>query len=98
MRTLLIAAVFAALFLPETAAGQAVWTDRAHVVKQLAHAYSEAPRALGITAAGGVLELFTSGAGETWTVIVTLPNGMSRIVATGEHWIILKPDSKGPKT
>ena len=64
-----------------------LWTDRAVVVEQLAKTYAEAPRALGITADGAVLELFTAGDGETWTIVVTLPNGMSQIVATGEHWI-----------
>jgi len=64
-----------------------LWADRAFVVDQLAKIYAEAPRALGITSDGAVLELFTAGDGETWTIVVTLPNGMSRIVATGEHWM-----------
>ena len=64
-----------------------LWNDRTVVVEQLAKSYAEAPRALGITADGAVLELFTAGEGETWTIVVTLPNGMSRIVATGENWM-----------
>ena len=64
-----------------------LWTDRNVVVDQLAKSYAETPRALGITADGAVLELFTAGDGETWTIVVTLPNGMSRIVATGENWM-----------
>jgi hypothetical protein len=64
-----------------------LWADRAVVVEQLAKVYAEAPRALGITADGAVLELFTADDGETWTIVVTLPNGMSQIVATGENWM-----------
>jgi len=64
-----------------------LWADRNIVVDQLAKAYAEAPRALGITSDGAVLELFTAGDGKTWTIVVTLPNGMSRIVATGHNWM-----------
>lgn len=72
-----------------------LWTDRNAVVKALASTYAEAPRALGITADGAVLELFTTGDGETWTIMVTLPNGMSRVIATGEHWMVLPVLAKG---
>ena len=72
-----------------------LWTDRDVVVEQLAKLYAEAPRALGITADGAVLELFTANDGETWTIVVTLPNGMSQIVATGEHWITRPMLAKG---
>ena len=64
-----------------------IWNDRKVVVEALAETYAEQPRALGITADGAVLELFTAGEGETWTITVTLPNGQSRIIATGEHWL-----------
>ena len=72
-----------------------LWADRDMVVDQLAKTYAEAPRALGITSEGAVLELFTAGDGKTWTIVVTLPNGMSRIVATGEHWIVRPLLAKG---
>ena len=63
-----------------------LWADRHMVVDQLAKSYA-APRALGITSEGAVLELFTAGDGDTWTIVVTLPSGMSRIVATGQNWM-----------
>jgi hypothetical protein len=72
-----------------------LWVDRAVVVDQLAKSYAEAPRALGITADGAVLELFMANDGETWTIMVTLPNGMSQVVATGKHWIVLPLLAKG---
>ena len=64
-----------------------LWADRDMVVDQLAKSYAEAPRALGITSDGAVLELFTAGDGDTWTIVVTLPTGMSRIVAAGQNWM-----------
>ena len=72
-----------------------LWTDRNAVVEALASTYAEAPRALGITGDGAVLELFTTSDGETWTIMVTLPNGMSRVIATGEYWMVLPVLAKG---
>ena len=72
-----------------------LWIDREMVVERLAKSYDEAPRALGVTSDGAVLELFTAHDGETWTIVVTLPNGKSRVVATGEHWIVRPMLAKG---
>lgn len=72
-----------------------LWNDRKVVVEALAETYAEAPRALGITADGAVLELFTTGDGETWTIVITFPNGKSRIIATGEYWITRPLLAKG---
>ena len=68
-------------------AAQEIWFDRAKVVAQLAARYDEAPIALGLTSDGAVLELFTAPDGSSWTIVVTLPNGLSRVIATGESWI-----------
>jgi len=85
-----VAAASAIIFGAAAAAGpafaQAIWTDRTVIVKELSSGYSENPAALGLTSDGSVLELFASSEGESWTLVVTLPNGMSRVVATGESW------------
>ena len=62
------------------------WAPREYVVERLEAEYQEVREALGVTNTGAVVELFTSKDGETWTIIVTLPNGMSRMVAAGEAW------------
>ena len=72
-----------------------VWNERAVVVQALAEKIAEEPRALGITDNGAVLELFTGGEGDTWTIMLTLPNGKSKIVATGEHWLTRPVQTKG---
>ena len=72
-----------------------LWAERDSVVEQLAKGYGEEPRALGVTADGAVLELFTAEDGETWTITVTLPNGLSRVIATGKHWIVRPLLAKG---
>lgn len=51
--------------------------------------------ALGLTQAGGMIELFTTPAGETWTLIVTSPRGLSCLVASGQNWQDRRPKPKG---
>ncbi len=76
----------AALFAVGPAPAQTMWIDRAEVVKRLGTMYAEAPSAMGVASNGGVMELFTAPDGETWTLVLTMPNGLSRIIAAGEGW------------
>ena len=46
---------------------------------------------LGIARNGGIIELFTSKDGATWTLVLTMPNGLSRVVASGKSWMQLTP-------
>lgn len=62
---------------------------RAEIAGRLDEGWAEMPVAVGLLGDGGVLELFTSDGGETWTLVMTAPNGSSRIVAAGEAWISL---------
>ncbi len=74
---------------------QSIWLERTVVVEQLAEHYTEIPTDLGLTSDGAVMELFTTPDGATWTMVLTLPNGMSRVIATGESWIRRAPPLKG---
>ena len=69
------------------AEAQSVAAPRAEIVKQLGDAYAEAPVAIGLTQNGSVIELFTTGDGSTWTIVITSPDGLSRVVASGESWM-----------
>ena len=60
---------------------------RAEVVEQLDAQYAEAQAAVGVTNEGGVIEVFTTKDGSTWTLVLTKPDGISRVVAAGETWI-----------
>ncbi len=64
-----------------------MWIDRSEAVDRLAGQYSEAPVAMGLSSTGGVIELFTSADGATWTLVLTMPSGLSRLVAHGEGWV-----------
>lgn len=59
---------------------------RAKVLNHLSANYSEAPVAIGLAENGGVIELLTSGQGSTWTIIITMPDGTSCMLAAGEDW------------
>ncbi len=73
---------------------------RVKVLGHLAKKYGEAPVAIGVTNKGGLVEVLTSVGGDTWTLIVTTPQGISCLVAAGEGWRTKdRDDSKfGPET
>jgi len=72
-------------------------STRANVIKHLANKYSESPVAVGLAENGGVIEVLTSSKGGTWTIIITMPDGTSCMVAAGEAWEQLpKVAAKGP--
>jgi hypothetical protein len=74
-----------ALLVTEAAA-QSACNQREDVIGHLAKKYGEAPVALGVTNKGGLVEVLTTGDGNTWTIIVSQPNGTSCMVAAGEGW------------
>ncbi len=56
------------------------------IVAQLAGQYQERPVAIGISDNGRLLQVLSSADGATWTVIVTTPQGISCVLATGQSW------------
>ncbi len=68
------------------AAAQSACSPRTEVVGHLAKKYGEAPVAIGVTNKGGLVEVLTTGDGNTWTIIVSMPNGTACMVAAGEGW------------
>jgi hypothetical protein len=61
--------------------------ERDKLVEALDGKYSEKPIAAGLDNAGKLLEVFATGDGATWTMIMTAPGGKSCIVAAGEKWL-----------
>lgn len=79
------AALLTAISLP-AAAQQLACAKRSEVLKHLAAKYTEAPVAIGLANNGGVLEVLSSNTGSSWTIIITMPEGPTCLVAAGEHW------------
>ncbi len=69
-----------------TATAQSVCMTHAEVEKQLGTNYAETAVALGLASNGSVFEVFSTVDGTSWTMVVTLPNGKSCLLATGEAW------------
>jgi hypothetical protein len=53
---------------------------------QLSEKYAEVPVALGVANNGGVMEVLSSPNGTTWTIVLTMPNGQSCMIAAGDDW------------
>ena len=92
----LTVAILAAAILwgPSGASAQSLGTPRelstrAEIVDFLGQTYDEAPVAGGIASNGSVLEVFTSPDGNSWTIILTSPDGTSHVMAAGETWLEL---------
>lgn len=60
-------------------------TKRTAMIDALARKYHEERRGIGIASRAGVMEFYVSASG-TWTVLMTMPNGMSCILAAGRDW------------
>lgn len=83
------------------AAAQAVCMTHAEAEKQLVTRYAESPVALGLASNGSVYEVFSKADGTSWTMVVTLPNGTSCLLAAGEAWESVPRNAKvavGPQT
>lgn len=68
------------------AAQQPACTKRADVISHLGKKYKEVPSSIGLANNGGVIEVLSSKKGSTWTIIITMPNGTSCMIAAGENW------------
>ena len=84
LRRIILASVVAGT-LASPATAQMVCSERDKFLKHLGEGYSEAPVAMGLASNGTVLEVLASTKG-TWTIILTKPNGLSCVVASGEAW------------
>lgn len=67
------------------------------VLEVLAEKYSEAPVAVGVANNGGLVEVLTTGDGNTWSIIITSPQGLSCLVAAGEGWKVIEQMALDPE-
>ncbi len=71
--------------------------SRDKVLELLSETYSEAPVAIGVTNNGGLVEVLSTGDGNTWSMIITSPQGISCLVAAGEGWRLIEQIAMGPE-
>lgn len=65
------------------------------VVATLAGQYGETRRGMGLAANNSLVEVFASDTSGSWTIIVTLPDGLTCLVASGQSYEALR-DSQTP--
>lgn len=83
-------------FSPRPPAGP-VCDERGLVLELLAEKWGEVPAAIGLANGGGLVEVLVSNGGDTWSLIVTTPDGTSCLVATGQAWRPVPRRRAGPE-
>lgn len=84
--------------LPLSAAEPASCAARERVLSHLQQTYREEPASMGLANNGGVIEVLRSQDRASFTIIITMPNGMSCMIAAGESWEDLpKALARGPR-
>ena len=86
-----IAAIVVATLIPLVPAahgetGAPVCAERMLLISQLEKRHGEVRRSVGLQQDTGVIETFANAETGTWTIIITLPTGLSCLVAVGENW------------
>jgi len=84
-KVLVAAAVLTSLAGSATA--QTACGDRDKIVGQLQAKYQESHRASGLETDTKMVEIWTSEASGTWTILVTQANGQTCVAAAGKNWL-----------
>jgi hypothetical protein len=60
--------------------------QREQIVQALATKYGETRRSVGMSGTNQMMELFAADESRTWTILVTMPDGRSCLVASGSNF------------
>ena len=60
--------------------------NRDMVIDRLSTKYGESRQSIGLAPQGRVVEVFASDETGTWTITVTMPNGVTCLVASGQSF------------
>jgi len=82
---MLVAAASLVAPLSASAQGQNCGT-RDLVVERLTSKYGESRQSIGMAPKGRVVEVFASHETGTWTITITMPNGITCLVASGQSY------------
>ena len=91
-------AVFlAGVVMPGIVFGQPLCGDHDEIVAALAVGYEESRIGIGLSNAGGMIEVYTSPRG-TWTMLLTTPDGQTCMIGAGDNWDGIAPPIEGTDT
>ncbi len=72
--------------LPALGQGLGPCMARGDFLRQLGARYGETTVARGLTGDGRVIEVIAAADGATWSIVLTMPSGLSCGVYAGEAW------------
>jgi len=72
--------------LPAAADESMACGNRDDMLGHLAGRYSEKPVAMGLATNGSMVEVLTSNAGKSFTIVYTTPQGLTCMMAAGHNW------------
>ncbi len=85
LSTAMFIGLTAGFVVPAHAQG-ASCADRNLIVERLSTKYGETRQSAGLNQNNGMVEVFASNDTGTWTILVTMPNGTSCLMAAGKAW------------
>lgn len=62
---------------------------REDILKRLVETFGETRRGIGIERQGAVMEIYASDQTGSWTITVTLPDGITCLVASGQAYEVM---------
>ena len=69
--------------------------QRSDVIDYLERRYKEYPFFSGVINGGGLIEIYSTVNGKTWTIMLTTPDGLSCFIAAGEAFRLIVPKNYG---
>lgn len=84
LRFAFLPAFFAICALPVFAESVRNCAHRDAILKRLSGDYGETRQSMGLGANNSVVEIFASDKTGTWTITVTMPNGTTCLIASGQ--------------
>ena len=94
MRRTTLTAVLA-IALPAAASAQPSCAPRQAVLERLSERFGESRQSIGLAAQNRIVEVHASETTGTWTITVTMPNGITCLVAAGQAYETVR-EAAGP--
>lgn len=86
MKGLLLTAIISLTGTATIAQNMQACAERDLVVERLAERYGETRQSIGLGSGGAMVEIFASEDSGSWTITVTMPNGSTCLMATGQSY------------
>ena len=84
-------------FVGDARAHNVVCIDRDTLMIHLSRDWGEAAVGQGVMADGSLAQVFRSDGGETWSIVITRPNGLACVVLVGSDWETMGERTNGAR-